>query len=102
MLDYKAIASPGYELPDIIQDSIIPKGYIPSYDTIVMLKLQASQLKLKAFITAFYDNSGKDKKFASACWDLGTTFDNGMREAELARSCGGFDPDFAVRESCPF
>lgn len=73
-----------YEFPDIQCESIIPPDYVPKYSTLFKLERECEGLRFKAFLTAFYDTSGKRQKFASALWDLALCFDNAIKEAKQA------------------
>ena len=91
-----------YDFPHIQSESIIPEGYVPCYDTLYKLRRERDSLRFQAFLTAFYDTSGKRQKFASALWDLSLSFDNAINEAEKAKSDREFQETLKNFQSVPF
>lgn len=91
-----------YEFPDIQRESIIPPDYVPKYSTLFKLERERESLQFKAFLTAFYDTSGKRQKFASALWDLALCFDNAIKEAEKAKRDREFQASLSKGEPVLF
>ena len=91
-----------YDFPRIQSESILPHGYVPCYDTLCKLKREREGLRFQAFLTTFYDTSGKRQKFASALWDLSLCFDNAIKEAEKAKHDREFQETLKKFQSVPF
>ena len=102
MLDYRFLTSPTYDFPVISDESILPHGYVPSYNTLFKMKREAEGLKFRAFLVAFYDKNGSRQKFASALWDLALCFENAIYEAERAESDREFQNSLHKFPSAPF